>query len=301
MLLLRCLVLTLLIVNCSACGYKMTEHCYLLYGGNIVQCDWDEPEKLEGIIKHYEVMVNKGEYNAILEGNTMLLKNMDGKGFQLRNSYNITISVVTASNGIENIKKLFTEECYMPPVVYHQEFMDDLAHAIARKLGSSDYEQERDLREIMAEVSQPWSYYVETIVLIISNDVGAFAGKFGRKEINQVKRPWKVCDSLSGSTTKCQQVILKNEKNLNYVFTWPTDTESTEGTSVQLRFFYGDINLDAKHFYASRIYSISESSDPETSDTSTTNSEFDHLYRFLISSESSRSKYVFLFAFQTCG
>ncbi|KAL3310955.1 hypothetical protein Ciccas_010470 [Cichlidogyrus casuarinus] len=187
-------------------------------------------------------------YKSRIKGNVIVLKDMKGMGFQHGVKYGIEVRAVYNE---DDSKELGSSTFTFNESVYSQEIMDNMAQDIANKLNASMETNQRNLSRELSEISQPWSYTVDTLILIISNDANAFAGKEGLKESNFF--PEKPCNS----TTKCRSVILKEGMKKNYVFTWPDENEQVRCMSAQLRFYYGK---ETHSWYATKVYPIGSSS-----------------------------------------
>ncbi|KAL3312005.1 hypothetical protein Ciccas_009409, partial [Cichlidogyrus casuarinus] len=225
--------------------------CTMLGIGRVVQCDWDEPDKLPDNFEHYLVNISNG-YSTRVKGNVVTLKDMKGLQLKLDNDYAVNISVVDMNGDSRAIATNVMIK--ISNHIYDQETMDNLAQVIARKLGGSKEPQERNLIQELAEISQPWSYKIFRLVLVISNDPNSFAGNAGRKTIrNRSKEP---CSANHTSLARCQKLILKRNTKKNYVFDWPEKNEYGPGMNVQLRFHYRfssmPSELDAKIWYATQ-------------------------------------------------
>ncbi|KAL3309472.1 hypothetical protein Ciccas_011982 [Cichlidogyrus casuarinus] len=222
------------------------EELIYLGEGKIVQINWEEPEELLGTLKNYIVTVSNG-YVTQVEGNVIVLKNMDGQPFKHKYDYVIRITAVY-NQGTQ--RKILLITFKFEEKVYSQEFMDNMAQTIAKKLDASMEIRQRNFSEELAEISKPWSYNVEKLVLVISNDVRAFDGKEGLKDSSfQSEEP---CEFIHDSEIKCRSVILKKGTEKNDLYTWPEDDASDRGMSAQLRFYYGE---ETDHWYATKISS----------------------------------------------
>ncbi|KAL3307202.1 hypothetical protein Ciccas_014291 [Cichlidogyrus casuarinus] len=228
--------------------------------GKIVQCNWDEPEDLKDNFNHYLVNVS-GTYRTQARGNVITLKDLNGTQFNQGAKYHLNVYVVDNNNKLEPI--LENHAFGIETGVYDQETMDNLAEAIAKKLKGSKKSQKRDLAEELAEISQPWSYDMKKLMLVISNDETSFAGEEGFKGSDI--RSEEPCLATANFLVKCDRLFLKEGTRKNYIFTWPDTDEYGPGMMVQLRFFYED-----HVWYATKIYSLD---DTDNESSQSTNSE----------------------------
>ncbi|KAL3309432.1 hypothetical protein Ciccas_012022 [Cichlidogyrus casuarinus] len=254
MLLLRTLVLTLLIVGSTA-------KCNDDKRSKIIRATWAEPKEEQGNFKYYEAVLYLISINTILntlkvDGNVATFK----ENLKYETEYGINVSAVYENAGKRVEKRIYG--CLgniLYPRPYYQDVMDKLAEAIARKLIGSQ-EAERDLSEELAQFIWPWSKYVDTVNLVISDDDNVFAGKQGRKKISE-SRPRNACEAKKISTAVCQEITLLKSGGKNFIFNWPKPDEYAPNMRVQVRFFYDADMADRRstlkdYYFSSRIYTI---------------------------------------------
>ncbi|KAL3308186.1 hypothetical protein Ciccas_013286 [Cichlidogyrus casuarinus] len=219
--------------------------------GYIVQLSWDEEKDLLEKLNHYFVSVSNG-YTTKVKGNAIVLKDMQGKNFERLGKYHVNVSAIDNDH---NQRLVLHETFEFANFAYKQEFIDKMAHDIARKLNASEEKQERNFSDVFAELYQPWSYPVVLVILVISNDATVYGGYDGLKNPNIRKKD--ACKHLDISITKCKQVTLKDGDKGIHVFTWPKENEYAEGLIVQLRFSYA---YNPHFWYATKIYPLDETS-----------------------------------------
>ncbi|KAL3310707.1 hypothetical protein Ciccas_010722 [Cichlidogyrus casuarinus] len=161
--------------------------------------------------------------------------------------------------------------------------MNDIAEAIARKLGGSKEKQWRNLTEELALISQPYALTLHSLMLIISNAEQSFAGKEGYKTYhNREVDPCPklaIIDTLNPSPLpKCEKWILRQGDLKIYEFTWPQEYEYSPDMCLQLRFYYKNTNNE---WYATKVYPIDDTK-PRNSEFTNINSDLlTHLFRAL--------------------
>ncbi|KAL3307207.1 hypothetical protein Ciccas_014286 [Cichlidogyrus casuarinus] len=139
---------------------------------------------------------------AKVKSNVAVFKDFRRKAFRTGELYYFNVTAVSEVNGRE-VEKCIGEDTrntYKTP--YYNDEMNRLAEGIAKKL-SNPSSRRRDLKEDLAYFTQPWSKTVAKLVLVISDDASAFAGKGGRKRISE-SRSADACSNTK-STAHCQE------------------------------------------------------------------------------------------------
>ncbi|KAL3318815.1 hypothetical protein Ciccas_002515 [Cichlidogyrus casuarinus] len=158
-----------------------------------------------------------GKYLATVDENTVLLKDNNGLPFIPSIWYKFRVIVVwTDKEGLEHNWVLFRQPHIFSPLRYNQDDLEKWAERVAARMNGSE-PVERNLTDVLVDVSQTWSYNFEKLVLIISDDASVFAANVGAKK-NSKLRPLGACKTLDNPTAKCEQIALKIDQTTDYVF-----------------------------------------------------------------------------------
>ncbi|KAL3316783.1 hypothetical protein Ciccas_004562 [Cichlidogyrus casuarinus] len=205
--------------------------CLQENGSKIAKCEWEEPKQLEGVLKHYIVRVSNGYETKIID-NKIVLKEMDGKPFTVFAYNNMSVTAVMATKEGDIAKEIGKVQFYITNGDHFQYVLDDIARAIAAKLGKGE-DKHRNVSEQFGDIFQHWSFPLLGVTLIISKHARNVTGRVCFK--SRLNDP---CEDARANNDPCRVVILKDESEKKDIFDFPNENEHGPGMNIQLWFYY---------------------------------------------------------------
>ncbi|KAL3307460.1 hypothetical protein Ciccas_014023 [Cichlidogyrus casuarinus] len=235
--------------------------CSQSYNELSVECRWLEHVPLDKLQHYVLTLENYRPWKTLsrfkAEGNVVKFYYHPDKGYTLTNWHILFLYKVMLKDGAEFEQHISSRWLAMRVNYHSQDIIERLADGIAKNLNSSTWDTV-DLKQELAEISKPYSYPVQNLTLIISNDNQVFAGHEGRKVIDGKTRFRDACSYKSTSLTNCWELALKEGAKNRFTFAWPDKDETAKNLSVQLRFYYEGYEND---WWASSVYPIVDFSD----------------------------------------